>query len=44
MNFIELARLLREQNDSGNGFQIHLNAGDIDEQSKRNTDVEISDL
>lgn len=44
MNFIELARLLREQNDSGNGFQIHLNSSDIDEKSKRNTDVEISDL
>lgn len=44
MDFTELARLLKEQNDSGNGFQIHLNAGDIDEQSKRNTDVEISEL
>lgn len=44
MNFIELARLLREQNDSGNGFQIHLNSSDIDEKSKRNTDIEISGL
>lgn len=44
MEFTELAKLLKKQNESGNGFLIHLNAADLEEKSHRNTSVEFSDL
>lgn len=44
MEFTELAKLLKKQNESGNGFLIHLNTGDLEEKSHRNTSVEFSDL
>ena len=44
MEFTELAKLLKKQNESGNGFLIHLNADDLEEKSHRNTSVEFGDL
>ena len=44
MKFTELSKLLKEQNEKGYGFQIHLNTGNLDEKVQRNTDVEFGDL
>ena len=44
MELTELSKLLKKQNESGNGFLIHLNAGDLEEKSQRSTSVEFSDL
>lgn len=44
MELAELSKLLKEQNESGKGFQIHLNSGNLDEKSQHNTDVEFGDL
>lgn len=44
MELTELSKLLKEQNESGKGFQIHLNSGNLDEKSQHNTDVEVGDL
>ncbi len=44
MELTELSNLLKEQNESGKGFQIHLNSGNLDEKSQHNTDVEFGDL
>lgn len=40
----EFLKALSEHNKTGNGYQIHLNSGDLDERSARNTGVEIGDL
>lgn len=44
MEITKLSKLLKEQNESGKGFQIHLNSGNLDEQSQYNADVEFGDL
>ncbi len=44
MEFTELAKSLKKQNESGNGFLIHLNTDDLEKKSHRNTSVEFSDL
>lgn len=44
MELTELSKLLKEQNESGKGFQIHLNSGNLDKKSQHNTDVEFGDL
>lgn len=44
MELTELSNLLKEQNESGKGFQIHFNSGNLDEKSQHNTDVEFGDL
>ena len=44
MELTELSNFLKEQNESGKGFQIHLNSGNLDEKSQHNTDVEFGDL
>ena len=44
MEFTELSKLLKEQSESGKGFQIHLNSGNLDEKSQHNVDVEFGDL
>ena len=44
MEITELSKLLKEQNESGKGFQIHLNSGNIDEKGQHNADVEFGDL
>lgn len=44
MELTELSKLLATHNESGKGFQIHLNSGNLDEKSQHNTDVELGDL
>lgn len=44
MELTELSKLLKEQNESGKGYQIHLNSGNLDEKSQHNTDVEFGNL
>ena len=44
MELTELSKLLKKQNESGNGFLIHLNADDLEEKSQRSTSVGLSDL
>lgn len=44
MELTELSKLLKEQNETGKGFQIHLNSGNLEEKSQCNTDVEFGDL
>ncbi|RHR89460.1 hypothetical protein DWW33_04190 [Roseburia sp. AF15-21] len=44
MELTELSKFLKEQNESGKGFQIHLNSGNLDKRSQHNTDVEFGDL
>ena len=44
MELAELLKLLKEQNESEAGFQIHLNSGDLSEKSLYNTDVEFRDV
>ena len=44
MEFTELANLLKKQTESGNGFLIHLNTGNLGGKSHRNTSVEFSDV
>lgn len=44
MELTELSKLLKEQNETGKGFQIHLNSGNLEEKSRCNTDVEFGDL
>ena len=40
----EFLKALSEQNKTTNGYQIHLNMADLDENSARNIGVEIGDL
>ncbi len=44
MKLTKLSKLLKEHNESGKGFQIHLNSGNLEEKSQYNTDVEFGDL
>lgn len=44
MKLTKLSKLLSKQNESGNGFQIHLNSDSLDEKSQRNTGIEFGDL
>lgn len=44
MGFSELINLLKQQNESGKGFLIHLNTDDLEEKSCRNTGIEFADL
>lgn len=44
MEFSELINLLKQQNESDKGFLIHLNTGDLEEKSCRNTGIEFADL
>ena len=44
MGFSELINLLKQQNESDKGFLIHLNTGDLEEKSCRNTGIEFADL
>ena len=44
MELNELGKLLGEHNKSGNGYQIHLNSGNIDVPCGKNMDVEFSDI
>lgn len=44
MNLSELSKALKEQNEKGGGYQIHLNSGNLEESSKRCTDIEFGDL
>jgi len=40
----ELLKALVEHNKTGNGYQIQLNSGNLDDKSARNTGIEIGDL
>lgn len=40
----EFLKALSEHNKTSNGYQIHLNSADLDENSTRNIGVEIGDL
>ena len=40
----ELLKALSEHNKTASGYQVHLNSGDLDENSARNNGVEIGDL
>lgn len=44
---IEIADFLKaliDHNQTGSGYQIHLNSGDLDDKSAKNTGIEIGDL
>ena len=43
MGFSELINLLKQQNESGKGFLIHLNTDDLEEKSCRNTGIEFAE-
>ena len=40
----EFLKALSEHNKTGNGYQIHLNSADLDDESARNIGVEIGEL
>lgn len=44
MEFSELINLLKQQNESGKGFLIHLNTDDLEEKSCRNAGIKFADL
>lgn len=44
MELTELSKLLKAQNESGKGFQIHINSGCVEENSKSISSVELGDL
>lgn len=44
MELSELLQMLKEHNDSENGFQIQLNTGNLDNSSNKHTDIEFGDL
>ena len=44
MDIANLLGQLVEHNKTNKGYQIHLNSGDLDDKSNRNTGVEFSDL
>lgn len=44
MEISELLQSLTDHNETGKGFQIHLNSGNLDDKSNKNTDVEFGDL
>ena len=41
---LEFLKALSEHNKTANGYQVHLNSGDLDDKSARNICVEIGDL
>lgn len=44
MELSEFLQILKEHNDTENGFQIQLNSGNLDDKSNKHTDVEFGDL
>lgn len=44
MKLEEFLKALIKQNKTGNGYQIQLNSGNLDDKSEKNTSVEIGDL
>ena len=44
MEVKELLGAIEKHNLSGNGYQVQLNSGNLDEKSNRNVDVEFGDL
>ncbi len=44
MDKSELLKALLEHNKTGNGYQIHLNSGNLDKTSNKHEDVELGDL
>ena len=44
MELSELLQVLREHNDTENGYQVQLNSGNLDAKSNKHTDVEFGDL
>lgn len=44
MELTDFLGALVEHNKTGKGFQIHLNSGNLDENSNKNTDVEFGDI
>ena len=44
MELLELISKINEHNKTGNGFQIHLNSGNLDEKSYKITGVEFNDM
>lgn len=44
MEISELLKALNEQNNSGKGYQIHLNSGNLDKKSNKITGVEFGEL
>lgn len=44
MEISELLQILTDHNMTGKGFQIQLNSGNLDDNSNKNTDIELGDL
>lgn len=44
MELLEFLQVLKEHNDTENGFQIQLNSGNLEDKSNKHTDVEFGDL
>lgn len=44
MELAELLKALVEHNKTGNGYQIHLNSGNLDDKSSKQTGIEFGDL
>ncbi len=44
MELAELLKALLEHNNTNKGYQIHLNSGNLDDKSSKQTGVEIGDL
>ena len=44
MELSAFLQALTEHNKTGSGYQIHLNSGNLDENSSRHTDIEFGDL
>ncbi len=44
MKLAELLKALLEHNRTNNGYQIHLNSGNLDDKSNKQTGVEFGDL
>ncbi len=44
MKLAELLKALLEHNKTNNGYQIHLNSGNLDDKSSKQTGVEFGDL
>ena len=44
MKLADLLKALLEHNKTGNGYQIQLNSGNLDDKSNKHTDIELWDL
>lgn len=44
MKLSKLLQALSEHNKMGNGYQIQLNSGNLDENNSKHTDIELGDL